>query len=57
VDSGGNLYFADKGNNRVRKVDTKGIITTFARHGLGRFLGRRWSRHQREIGVEPDGGI
>lgn len=39
VDSAGNIYFADKGNNRVRKVDTKGIITTFAGTGTAGFSG------------------
>ena len=39
VDSAGNLYFADKGNNRVRKVDTKGVITTFAGTGTAGFSG------------------
>jgi sugar lactone lactonase YvrE len=32
-DSAGNLYISDQGNRRVRKVDTKGIITTFAGKG------------------------
>ena len=32
-DSAGNLYIADLGNNRVRRVDTKGIITTVAGNG------------------------
>jgi DNA-binding beta-propeller fold protein YncE len=35
VDSEGNLYIADTFNSCVRKVDTSGIITTFA--GLGGF--------------------
>ncbi len=34
-DSKGNLYISDMGNNRIRKVDTKGIITTVA--GTGAF--------------------
>ena len=34
-DSKGNMYISDMGNNRIRKVDTKGIITTFA--GTGTF--------------------
>lgn len=35
VDRDGNLYIADVNNNRVRKVDTSGIITTIAgRTGL-----------------------
>jgi uncharacterized protein (TIGR03437 family) len=29
-DSAGNLYIADTGNHRIRKVDTNGIITTVA---------------------------
>ena len=33
VDSQGNLYIADELNNRVRKVDTRGIITTIAGNG------------------------
>jgi adhesin/invasin len=32
-DSAGNLYIADSGNNRVRKVDTSGITTTVAGNG------------------------
>ena len=32
-DSAGNMYIADYGNSRIRKVDTHGIITTFA--GIG----------------------
>src|SRR6185295_6178171 len=39
VDSAGNLYIADSGNNRVRKVDTTGIITTVAGTGTDGYSG------------------
>jgi sugar lactone lactonase YvrE len=39
VDSAGNLYIADGGNHRVRKVDTNGIITTVAGNGTETFSG------------------
>ncbi|PYX35970.1 MAG: hypothetical protein DMG75_12175, partial [Acidobacteria bacterium] len=31
ADSGGNVFIADSGNNVIRKVNTAGIITTFAK--------------------------
>ena len=42
VDSAGNLYIADTGNQRIRKVDSTGTITTIA--GTG------------EVGFSGDGG-
>jgi DNA-binding CsgD family transcriptional regulator/sugar lactone lactonase YvrE len=33
VDSRGNLYIADSGNNRVRRIDLAGVITTIAGSG------------------------
>jgi DNA-binding beta-propeller fold protein YncE len=39
VDSAGNLFIADWGNHRVRKIDTGGIITTIAGNGSVRFSG------------------
>ena len=39
VDGAGNLYIADTGNGRIRKVDTAGIITTVAGKGNGFVLG------------------
>ena len=39
VDSSGNFFIADFGNNRIRKVDTGGIITTFAGTGTAGFTG------------------
>jgi trimeric autotransporter adhesin len=40
IDNAGNLYIADPGNNRVRKVDLgTGIISTFAGNGTGGYGG------------------
>ena len=39
VDGAGNVYIGDTSNNRVRKVDTDGIITTVAGNGTGGFSG------------------
>lgn len=39
LDKNGNLFIADRGNNRIRKVDGKGIITTVAGDGSHFFSG------------------
>jgi uncharacterized protein (TIGR03437 family) len=39
VDAAGNLYVADSLNNLVRRVDPKGVITTFAGNGTAGFGG------------------
>jgi sugar lactone lactonase YvrE len=39
VDANGNLYISDYANNRVRKVDTAGIIATVAGNGRPGFSG------------------
>lgn len=38
-DQQGNIYFAERGRNKIRKIDLNGIITTFAGTGVGGFLG------------------
>jgi uncharacterized protein (TIGR03437 family) len=39
VDSAGNIFFTDSYNQRVRKIDTNGIITTLAGTGVAGFSG------------------
>ncbi len=43
VDDNGNLYFADQSNNRVRRVDTQGVVSTVAGNG--------------QVGAALDGGL
>ena len=35
----GNLFIADQGNHKIRKVDTFGIISTYAGTGIGGYIG------------------
>ena len=39
VDASGNLFIADSGNDRIRKVAVNGVITTVAGNGVYRFSG------------------
>lgn len=39
TDANGNLYIVDQGNHCIRKVDSNGIITTFAGNGTPGFTG------------------
>jgi hypothetical protein len=39
LDGAGNLYIGDYDDNRIRRVDTNGIITTIAGNGTGWFSG------------------
>ena len=39
VDSSGNVYIADSGNHRIRKVTVGGVISTIAGNGFGGYSG------------------
>ena len=39
ADAAGNVYIADTGNNRIRKVDAAGVITTVAGTGVSGYSG------------------
>jgi len=39
ADAAGNLYIADQSNERIRRVDTSGVITTIAGNGAESFSG------------------
>jgi trimeric autotransporter adhesin len=39
VDGSGTLYIADSGNNRIRKITSNGVISTYAGNGAGKFSG------------------
>ncbi len=53
-DSSGNLYIADTLNSRVRRVDTSGIITTFAGDGIQGFTGDGGPAINAEVGRPRD---
>ncbi|MBA3819039.1 MAG: hypothetical protein H0X17_09120 [Deltaproteobacteria bacterium] len=53
-DHAGNLYIADTDNNRIRKVDTAGIITTFAGTGAAGYAGDGGPANQAELNRPVD---
>ena len=59
MDGAGNLYIADTSNNRIRKVDTAGVITTVAGSGTYGFSGDGGAATSARLsfpyGVTPDG--
>jgi len=62
-DAAGNLYISDENNYRIRKVDTHGVITTFAgtgAYGCGGDGGPAVNaslRNPNDIAIAPDGSM
>lgn len=54
MDDAGNLYFADENNNRIRKVDTGGTITTVAGNGTFGFSGDGGDATAAQLGAPFD---
>jgi len=54
VDNNGNLYIADSGNHRIRKVSPEGIITTVAGNGVSGFNGDNALAIQAQISLPGD---
>lgn len=50
VDKSGNVYIADNGNSRIRKVDTSGTITTLAGNGTPGYMGDGGPASDAEMG-------
>lgn len=62
LDRAGNIFIADTGNYRVRKVDTNNIITTFAGNGTTNFYqdglaATQVSLHPAGLVVDPAGNV
>jgi hypothetical protein len=64
VDSAGNVYVADLGNNRIRKVASDGSATTLAGNGTGGFFdgtgggtGTTEFNHPNSVAVDANGNV
>ena len=63
LDASGNLYLPDVFNSRVRRVDTKGIITTIAGNGRFRYGGdggpaaNAYLNKPTALAIGPDGSL
>src|SRR5262249_12700189 len=63
IDAAGNLYIADTNNNRIRRIDTGGVITTVAGTGSQGFTGDGGSataaaiQNPRFVAVDASGNL
>ena len=63
ADAVGNIYVADTANNRIRRIDLSGTITTIAGNGIGGFSGDGGPATQAQlqqpygIAVDPAGNL
>lgn len=63
IDKIGKVYIGDQNNNRIRVVDTFGIITTFAGNGTAGFTGDGGPataaelRQPEEVAIDPSGNV
>ncbi len=53
-DAAGNLYFADTGNHRIRKIDAEGMIATVAGNGMAGYDGDGGSARQAQLSSPAD---
>ncbi|MCE7992289.1 MAG: T9SS type A sorting domain-containing protein [Roseivirga sp.] len=54
LDMQGNLYVADNGNNRIRKIDSQGVVTTVAGNGTGESVDGTNGSFNRPIDIDFD---
>jgi RHS repeat-associated protein len=63
ADNKGNIYIADTGNHRIRKVDRNGIITTVAGNGVEGYSGDNGPavfaslNSPKDVVINPEGGF
>src|SRR5438445_3066812 len=62
IDAAGNVYLADQGNSRVRKIDPSGVITTIAGNGHPQYvsdgvLATATSVDPRSVAVDASGNL